>query len=314
MIAFVLSGGGNQGAMQTGALRALHERNIHPDIVVGTSVGGLNGMAVAYDKSLIGIEKSVKVWQTMNKEYIFPGTLAVAILRLIKGDLGLFSSDTLKQFLIRQIPDEIKTFADLQAARLYIVATQIPEGGMHIFGEDPNESVLEAIMASSAMSPLHSPYKIDDKMYVDGSLVSHLPLRAAVEKGAKTIYALHICHDLTEKPFQTGAIGVSIWAITKLIQDQVTAEINWAKEQPDVTLHEIRLPSIASIDATNYSQSGRLMKRGYAIAKPYLNNVFGEPSDQIISPFRWQEHVTTILEQVKEITDNILAAEDSKTS
>ena len=45
--AFVLSGGGNQGVSQVGMLRALLERGIVPDVVIGTSAGALNGAAVA---------------------------------------------------------------------------------------------------------------------------------------------------------------------------------------------------------------------------------------------------------------------------
>ena len=53
--AFVLSGGGNQGVAQVGMLRAVLERGIEPDVVIGTSAGALNGAAVAYSPNLTGV-------------------------------------------------------------------------------------------------------------------------------------------------------------------------------------------------------------------------------------------------------------------
>ena len=51
-VAFVLGGGGHLGANEVGMLQALLERDITPDLIVGTSVGALNGVAIAADPSL----------------------------------------------------------------------------------------------------------------------------------------------------------------------------------------------------------------------------------------------------------------------
>src|SRR5207237_8370268 len=71
--AFVLSGGGNHGCAQVGMLRALLERGIHPDVVIGTSAGALNGSGVAAEPSLGGIEHLSAVWSALGTEPIFPG-------------------------------------------------------------------------------------------------------------------------------------------------------------------------------------------------------------------------------------------------
>ena len=59
--AFVLSGGGNQGVSQVGMLRALLERGIVPDVVIGTSAGALNGAAVAYAAMKVGVPARIFV-------------------------------------------------------------------------------------------------------------------------------------------------------------------------------------------------------------------------------------------------------------
>ena len=71
--AFVLSGGGNQGVAQVGMLRAVLERGIVPDVVIGTSAGALNGAAVAYSPNLTGVAQLDAVWTALTATDVFPG-------------------------------------------------------------------------------------------------------------------------------------------------------------------------------------------------------------------------------------------------
>src|SRR5207302_5902237 len=78
-VVFVLSGGGNRGAAQIGMLRALLEAGITPDVVVGTSVGSLNGAAIAADPTLDGVGRLEDVWHGITREQLFgDGRLARA--------------------------------------------------------------------------------------------------------------------------------------------------------------------------------------------------------------------------------------------
>src|SRR5690349_3995758 len=72
-VAFVLSGGGNQGVAQVGMLRALLEHEIVPDVVVGTSAGALNGSAFATDPSAAMLDRLEHVWLGLTGERVFPG-------------------------------------------------------------------------------------------------------------------------------------------------------------------------------------------------------------------------------------------------
>ena len=71
--AFVLSGGGNQGVSQVGMLRALLEREIVPDVVIGTSAGALNGAAIAYAPNLTGVAQLAAAWEQLRSDHVFPG-------------------------------------------------------------------------------------------------------------------------------------------------------------------------------------------------------------------------------------------------
>ena len=62
-VAFVLGGGGHLGAHEVGMLRALLERGIAPDLVVGTSIGAINGAAVAADPTPAAVERLSEMWR-----------------------------------------------------------------------------------------------------------------------------------------------------------------------------------------------------------------------------------------------------------
>src|SRR4051794_20642727 len=69
--AFVLGGGGNLGAVQVGMIAALFERDIHPDVLVGCSVGALNAALLAVDPTPNGLELLKTVWLDRNTWQVF---------------------------------------------------------------------------------------------------------------------------------------------------------------------------------------------------------------------------------------------------
>src|SRR6476659_1780125 len=90
--AFVLSGGGNQGVSQVGMLRALLERGIVPDVVIGTSAGALNGAAVAYAPNLTGVAQLDAVWTSLTGAEVFPGSRLSRAWNLVRRETHLFEA------------------------------------------------------------------------------------------------------------------------------------------------------------------------------------------------------------------------------
>ena len=73
--AFVLSGGASLGALQVGMLRALYERGVVPDLLVGTSAGALNAAFVASrPQSRASIDQLARIWRDLHREDVFPET------------------------------------------------------------------------------------------------------------------------------------------------------------------------------------------------------------------------------------------------
>jgi predicted acylesterase/phospholipase RssA len=70
--AFVLSGGASLGAEQVGMLRALVERGIMPDLIVGSSVGAINGAWLAGRPDAAGVEELATIWRSIRRQDVFP--------------------------------------------------------------------------------------------------------------------------------------------------------------------------------------------------------------------------------------------------
>src|SRR3989337_1568829 len=83
-IAFVLGGGGRLGACEVGMLRALLERDIVPDLIVGTSVGAMNGAAVAAAPDLSTIDRLEAIWTTLDKSEVFSGSVLSGAANLVR--------------------------------------------------------------------------------------------------------------------------------------------------------------------------------------------------------------------------------------
>lgn len=272
MIAFVLSGGNNFGAMQAGALIALAEAGIKPDIVIGTSAGAINGAMVAYDPSVEHMRHLANIWRSLSADKVFPGNYASALWRLARGETGLYSNEPFKQFLRRNFPADLRTFADLRAAKLFTVATEIPTGTKYIFGKNPDDSVLDAILASAAIPPLHPTYQIGEHAFVDGAISSQFPLNVAIEMGAKTVYALHVYHNPACTDTQS-TIAVTQWAFAKLLNDRDLLELQQGRQKLGKRLHYIQLASDLEIPSTDFSNGDTLIEQGHLIAQGYLQGM-----------------------------------------
>ncbi|MFN3929752.1 MAG: patatin-like phospholipase family protein, partial [Thermoflexus sp.] len=102
--AFVLSGGGNRGPLQVGALRALLERGVEPDFLVGTSAGAINAVAFAVDPTPGGVERLAAAWRRVRRADIYPGNLFTILWRLLTHQDSLFNGSGLRRVLEAHLP------------------------------------------------------------------------------------------------------------------------------------------------------------------------------------------------------------------
>lgn len=186
-VAFVLSGGGNLGAIQVGMLRALWEREVQADVVLGCSVGALNGAAYAADPTGYGLSQLERVWRSARSPDVMPSSRIPSALQLVRRGESLYPSSGLRSS-IESFLGGRATFEELRLP-FQCVATDVDRAVEHWFTEGP---LIEPIMASAALPSVYPMVHIGDRRFVDGGVVDNVPLARAVELGAKQIYVLHV--------------------------------------------------------------------------------------------------------------------------
>lgn len=202
--AFVFSGGGARGALHVGALRALLEAGIRPDMLVGTSIGAWNAAWLAQSPTLDGVESLAEIWRNLqsgqillgqrrsiwSRAHALRGLLMLAALRRIAGGCSSLYGDTgLRQILSQRFAD--LAFEDL-ALPLSVIATNLSHGGRAVFQRG---SVVDALLASSAIPGIFPPVSIDGALYADGGMVDGCSVETAIEMGARRIFVLAIGYD-----------------------------------------------------------------------------------------------------------------------
>jgi NTE family protein len=183
--AFVLGGGGVLGAHEVGMLQALAEAGVRPDLVVGTSVGAINGAFVAADPAGAA-ERLAGLWQGPNLQEAFSGNLLDRAATLARSRTHLHAIDPLGKMLDEALP--ARDFADL-ALPFHCVAACIETATARWFSTGP---LVPAVLASCAVPGLLPPVEVDGEHYFDGGLVHSIPVGRAVELGADTIYVLQV--------------------------------------------------------------------------------------------------------------------------
>ncbi|MDY6876764.1 MAG: patatin-like phospholipase family protein [Chloroflexota bacterium] len=263
-VAFVLSGGGNYGALQVGALQVLLEADIYPDLLVGTSAGALNVAFLATDPTPDGAQRLGEIWCSVHPGDIGTCGNLAALRRLLTNKISIYNAQPLAHFLESHIPPGVATFGDLKV-RTYTVAARLPDGDMHTFGDSPADRLLDGMMASAAIAPFYPPWPCDGALYMDGGVLSKLPLMVAVERGATEIYALSIQDALGSLGKKLGMMEVTSRALSLVMDQQVEAE--------KILVRQRRIPlHVTSLDHNgvpfwNFDRAADLIARGRAAAE-----------------------------------------------
>jgi NTE family protein len=187
-LAWVLSGGGARGALQVGALRALVEADIRPDLLVGTSAGAINATYLALrGLSLAGLETLAQNWRDAAASDILSPNYLWATINSLFNRSGRGAYGRMRDFFIAHGLTPDLRFGDLEGVRLIVVTADLECGCPVLYGADPQESVLEAVLASAALPPWVPPLERNGQLLIDGGVVSVLPIEPALAHGATEI-------------------------------------------------------------------------------------------------------------------------------
>lgn len=197
--AFVLGGGGLLGATQIGGMRALIEAGVRPDLVVGTSIGAINGAHIAYSPTIESLDALADNWVKLAKARSLrqfrtvaptdPGADASSRWRFapsLRRPSYLYPAGPFLRMLRATLP--ARTFEELQVP-FQCVAASVERAVGQWFSQGP---LAEAVMASCSVPGLFPPFRIGDEHYFDGGLVHSIPIGRAIALGAERIYVLHV--------------------------------------------------------------------------------------------------------------------------
>ena len=272
--AFVLSGGGNLGAIQVGMLRALVERDVVPDVVVGSSVGAINGAAIAFDPTVRGARRLEVLWRGIDgKELCPPFRVPLPVQLVRRGRLALHPNDGLAKVIRDALGDT--RFEDLPVP-FHCVATSLDRRRPQWFTSGP---LAAPLLASGAIPGVFPPVAIEGERYVDGAVVYDVPLQRAVEVGATKLYVLYTGN--LDRPHPPAGRPLDI-----ALESSWIARANWYHLSLDalpagvevIVLPTGRTPLLRYDD---FSHTVELIARGYELASAFLE---GRPAETAAAP------------------------------
>jgi NTE family protein len=216
--AFVFAGGGSYGAIQVGMMHSLAARGISADMVVGSSVGALNGAYYAGDPTLKGVLQLETIWRGLTRHDVFPVTWRTLLGFLRHRDF-LIPHDG-----IRKLIDDHLPYRNLQDAELpvHIVATDIVTGDSVVLSEG---SAAQAIIASTAIPGAFAPVPYKNFYLADGAISSNTPIKIAIAKGATRLIILPTGYACSSDTPPAGAVATALHALTLLIARQLVSEL-----------------------------------------------------------------------------------------
>jgi NTE family protein len=268
----VLGGGGLLGAHEVGMLRALSEANVRPDLVVGTSIGAVNGAFVAADPDGAA-ERLTELWRGESLRVVFSETVMGRAVTLVRSGTHLHAIDPLRKLLADKLP--AKDFQDLKLP-FQCVAASIENATARWFTEGP---VVPAVLASCAVPGLLPPVEIGGCHYFDGGLVDSIPVGRAIALGASTVYVLQAGRiesplSVPTRPWEVGLVAFEI-ARRHRFHEEMSAL------PPSVQVHVLptgadRLPQ--GVRQFRYRSRNRVsssIDRSYIAAAKYLTELQG---------------------------------------
>jgi len=245
-IGLALGGGAARGFAHIGVIQVLEENGIKPDLVVGTSAGSL--VAALYASGKNGQEMT-SMAQTMDEgsitDWAFPTR-------------GLIRGEALARYVREQTGNR-----PIEAMKLPlgIVATDLDNGTPILFQRGDTGV---AVRASSAVPAVFQPVKIGSREYVDGGLVSPVPVRFARQMGAEMVIAVDI-----SSPPDGNATGDVMKMLLQTFAIMGKSINQFELRDADVVLR----PALAGVSSADFSARLRAIQAGRDVAQRMLPEI-----------------------------------------
>ncbi|QIX27514.1 patatin-like phospholipase family protein [Nocardioides sp. JQ2195] len=275
--AFVFSGGGSLGAVQVGALRALTQRGITPDLLVGTSAGSLNAAFVAIhgtrEPALLELER---LWTGLHRRDVFPLQPARGLMAVLGRSPSVFSPAPLARFLRAQLGEA--TF-DGTAIDLHVVTADVLSGETVLISDG---SVAEALLASCAIPGVHPPVLRGTRWLCDGAVANDSGISQAIALGAHHVYLIPGGTSCALARPETHPVGAALHALTLLLHQRALLETQLFSTATD--LHVLPPLCPLHVSSADFSRAEYLIERSAAATGRWLDEGMDQlPGSRVLS-------------------------------
>jgi NTE family protein len=267
--AFVLAGGGSLGAVQVGMLKALAQAGIAPDLVVGASVGAINGACYAASPDVAGVERLENIWLRLRSADVFPFSWLDTALCLLGRRSHLARPHRLNALVESELP-----FRRLEDARIpcHVVATDALDGTEVVLSSG---DAATALLASAAIPAVFPPVVVDGRALIDGGIASNTPIAAAFALGARRIVVLPTGTPCALSTPPCGGLASGLHALNLLSMRQLLADIDRYAERCELQV----VPPLCPLGVSTYdfSRTRELIDRAHAATRDWLANGNHDP-------------------------------------
>ena len=267
--AFVLSGGGSLGSVQVGMLQALAERDVHPDLLIGTSAGAMNAAYVAgHGTGQAALDDLATIWKRLRRQDVFPFDPLRHLLAVAGSRPSLCSSHNLRRLLASHL-----AFPNLEDADIpvHVVTTNLLSGEEVLLSSG---DAVSAVLASASIPGVFPAVERDGLTLVDGGVANNAALSRAVVLGADEIYVLPAGFACSLQAPPGTALGSVVQALTLLIEQRLIIDVIRFADDAAIKV----LPPLCplSVSATDFSRAGELIERARISSGEWLD--VGGPS------------------------------------
>jgi NTE family protein len=261
--AFVLSGGASLGAIQVGMLEALYERGITPDLIIGTSVGALNGAFIASrPPTLETIHELGSIWRGLHRTAVFPVNPLTGLLGFMGARNGLVPDAGVRRLIRRHIA--VDRLEDTLVP-LHVVATDVLRGEDVRLSRGP---IVDAVLASAAIPGVLPAVEWEGRLLIDGGVANNAPISHALDLGADRIYVLPTGAPCELEAPPRGAVAMVLYASGLLIGRRMTLDLASCPVGVEVVV--LPPPCPLPVQPIDFSHATKLIELGREGARRHL--------------------------------------------
>ncbi|HEY7683761.1 MAG TPA: patatin-like phospholipase family protein [Gemmatimonadales bacterium] len=252
----VLSGGGLKGLAHIGVLRALDERGLEPNLVVGSSMGSL--VAAAWAAGMPIGEMTERALAVRRRDIFQVAHVDMALKRMRSP--AVYRREPL-DILIQSLVGDL-TF-DKLVHHLVINTVELNTGMQVLWGLPGlrQVKVADAVFASCALPGIFPPREIDGRWYVDGAVIENMPAQVAAAHGEGPVLAVDVggSSALRSNVQEEGFAATYIRGLEIVMQTMMESRLGRWTSPPLVLVH----PRVEHVSMFGFGHNRELIEEGY---------------------------------------------------